>query len=328
MTRRKGRVLADTAYIKGLYHPGGFGYLGEECLRAKSQVKQGALMICRSMGFCSDSAAWDCKIWEVIMLRRLSRAAGSSSRHDGRLHKLVRRTPRPERPILIALILVVGSLWGFIELAEAVVEGEAHTIDTKLLMALRSPGDPSDPLGPRWLEETMRDITGLGGIGVLALLTAGAAGFLTLIGKRGAALTVLVAVGTGLLLSSLLKTGFDRPRPDLVPHGTTVYTASFPSGHSMLAAITYLTLGALLTRFRPSFQVRLFTLGMAVLLTLLIGISRVYLGVHWPTDVLAGWTIGACWALLCWTVARTLQRRGQIEGERDPGPGTDKDRAR
>jgi undecaprenyl-diphosphatase len=132
-------------------------------------------------------------------------------------------------------------------------------------------------------------------------------------GKRAAALLVFVAVDGGLLLSTLLKMEFDRPRPDLVAHAVRVYTASFPSGHATLSAVTYLTLGALLTRVVPKRRIKVFFMGLAIFLTLVVGASRVYLGVHWPSDVLAGWCVGAAWASLCWFVALQLQRRGQVE---------------
>jgi undecaprenyl-diphosphatase len=135
--------------------------------------------------------------------------------------------------------------------------------------------------------------------------------------KAHAALFVVAAVGGGMLLSTLLKMGFDRPRPDLVPHGALVYTASFPSGHATLSAVVYLTLGALLARVQPRFVLKFYLLGLAIVLTVTVGVSRVYLGVHWPTDVLAGWALGAAWALFCWAAALWLQRRGQVEG---PGP--------
>jgi len=135
--------------------------------------------------------------------------------------------------------------------------------------------------------------------------------------RRAAALLVLVAVAGGMLLSTLLKLGFERPRPDLVPHAVEVYTASFPSGHAMLSAVTWLTLGALLMRVEPRRRVKAFVLAMAVLTTLLVGASRIYLGVHWPTDVLAGWCIGAAWALICWLAALWLQRRGRVEETRE-----------
>jgi undecaprenyl-diphosphatase len=145
--------------------------------------------------------------------------------------------------------------------------------------------------------------------------------YLLLAGKRATALFVIAAVVGGMLLSTALKIGFERPRPDLVPAATRVYTASFPSGHAMLSAITYLTLGALLARVEERRRVKAFLIGVAVTLTMLVGISRVYLGVHWPSDVLAGWCVGAAWAALCWFVALQLQRRGQVErpGETSDG---------
>jgi undecaprenyl-diphosphatase len=162
-----------------------------------------------------------------------------------------------------------------------------------------------------------RDLTALGSFGVLALLTAAAVGYLVLAAKRHAAIAVLAAVAGGVVLSTALKLGFDRPRPDLVPHAVEVYTASFPSGHSMMAAVTYLTLGALLARVEGDWRLKLYWVGIALLLTLLVGFSRVYLGVHWPSDVLGGWALGATWALACWIVMQWLQRRGTVEPSED-----------
>jgi undecaprenyl-diphosphatase len=222
-----------------------------------------------------------------------------------------------EFALLASLALAAAALWGFVELADEVLEGETHAFDERILLALRSATDPSDPLGPGWLEELMRDVTGLGSTGVLTFVTLAVAGFLALNRKTHAALFVVAAVGGGMLLSTLLKMGFDRPRPDLVPHGALVYTASFPSGHATISAVVYLTLGALLARVQPRFVLKLYLLGLAILLTVMVGVSRVYLGVHWPTDVLAGWAVGAAWALLCWATALWLQRRGRVEA---PGP--------
>ena len=220
---------------------------------------------------------------------------------------------RLELGTVILLLLVAGSTWGFIELADAVVEGETMAIDRALLLALRSSTDPAAPLGPGWLSEMGRDITALGGVAVLVLITLGVTVFMMLRRLWHAAALLLAAVGSGILVSTVLKAAFERARPDLVPHGSYVSTASFPSGHSMMAAVVYLTLGALLARVEPDGRVKGFVLSCAVLLTLLVGVSRVYLGVHWPTDVLAGWTVGAGWALLFWLMARALQRRGRIE---------------
>jgi undecaprenyl-diphosphatase len=178
------------------------------------------------------------------------------------------RLPRLEWQPLAVLCLAAAIAWGFVELADEVLEGETREIDSLLLLALRSAKDPSDPLGPQWVEEMARDLTALGSFGVLALLTAAAVGYLVLAAKRHAAIAVLAAVAGGVVLSTALKLGFDRPRPDLVPHAVEVYTASFPSGHSMMAAVTYLTLGALLARVEGDWRLKLYWVGIALLLTL------------------------------------------------------------
>lgn len=223
-----------------------------------------------------------------------------------------------EMTVLVALLGAALGLLAFAFVADEVVEGETHAFDEAVLLAFRVPGDPADPIGPRWLEIVMRDVTALGSTTVLTLITLAVAGFLVVDRKRAAALFVLVATAGGGLLSYLLKLGFDRPRPDLVAHLVDVSTLSFPSGHAMGAAVTYLTLGALIVRTESKRRLKAYVLAVAVGLTLLIGFSRIYLGVHWPTDVIAGWCAGSAWALLCWIVVLLLQRRGQVEG----GSGT------
>ncbi len=216
--------------------------------------------------------------------------------------------------------------WAFIAVADEVREGETHAFDSAILLAMRNPQNLADPVGPSWVEESARDITGLGGYAILTIVTLAALAYLLMAGKRAAALLLLVAIVGGMLLSTGLKSGFERPRPDLVPHETRVYTASFPSGHAMLSAVTYLTLGALLTRVQQRRRIKAFIMGLAIAITLLVGVSRVYLGVHWPSDVLAGWSVGAAWASLCWFVALQLQRRGQVEkpGETSLPPESDR----
>ena len=226
---------------------------------------------------------------------------------------LRRRLPVVEASVLAVIGLLGALLWLFISIAGEVREGETADWDRRLLLALRSAADPAVPWGPPWVQEMARDFTALGGVAVLSLMTFAVVGYLLLARKRYAAVAVFVAVAGGLVLSTLLKLGFDRPRPDLVPHGSLVYTTSFPSGHSMMAAVTYLTLGALLARVEASIRIKIYLLSVAVILTVLVGVSRVYLGVHWPTDVAAGWTVGAAWALLCSLVMRRLQRRGTVE---------------
>jgi undecaprenyl-diphosphatase len=213
----------------------------------------------------------------------------------------------------LALVVLGLGVFVFIGIADEVGEGDTLRLDRWLLLALRASGDPGDPLGPAWVEEMFRDFTALGGIGVLSLLTLASVGYLWLQDLRRVAWFVLVAILGGLLLTLLLKSGFDRPRPDLVSHGSMVYTSSFPSGHSMLSAVVYLTGGALLAVVHNARRVRVYVIGCSVLATLLVGASRVYLGVHWPSDVLAGWAAGAAWAAACWLAALWLQERGRIE---------------
>ncbi|MBU2885522.1 phosphatase PAP2 family protein [Gilvimarinus agarilyticus] len=222
-----------------------------------------------------------------------------------------------ELTVLLVVFALLGSVWVFAEIADEVTEGDTHDIDRSVLLMMRTAGDVSDPVGPGWVEEMGRDITALGGNVVLTLVTLMVMGYLVLCQRRRLALVVLVASLGSLGVNTLLKDSYQRDRPDLVPHGAAVYTASFPSGHSMVAAATYLTLGALLARAERRRRLKAFYLLAALFITFIVGVSRLYLGVHWPTDVLAGWTAGAGWALLCWLLANWLQRRGQIEPELD-----------
>jgi undecaprenyl-diphosphatase len=222
---------------------------------------------------------------------------------------------RLELPVMLLLACAAAGIWAFVEIADSVLEGEARDLDTAVIMAMRDPADLSDPIGPHWLQELGRDMTALGGIGFLVMLTLAVAGYLCLVDKRRAALFLVVSVASGFLMNTAFKSAFDRPRPDLVPHLSHVYTASFPSGHSMHAAVTYFTLAALLARMHRQRRVKLYALGIAAFLTVGVGISRVYMGVHWPTDVVAGWAAGATWAIVCWLLALWLQQQRVIEGE-------------
>lgn len=193
-------------------------------------------------------------------------------------------------------------------LVEAFGGGEP-SFDERLLLALRSPGDPADPIGSRAFELAVVDVTALGGFAVLTLLVLMACGYLAVMRRWGDAALLLAATISGTMISEWLKAGFDRARPDIVAHVVETTSMSFPSGHAMLSAVTYLTLGVMLARAQKRRRLKTYILGSAIVLTLLIGVSRIYLGVHWPTDVLAGWSLGAGWALLCWAIAAWLGGR-------------------
>jgi undecaprenyl-diphosphatase len=236
---------------------------------------------------------------------------------------------RIEVRLVMGLLLIGLGLWLFVELAGEVVEGDTRPLDEAILLALRNPADRNDPLGPPWLEEVGRDVTALGGSAIVGLVSGVVVVYMALAHRWTTFWLMLIVVGGSLLFNALLKAGFDRPRPDLVPHGMVVYHASFPSGHAMLSASVYLTLGILLARLQAlRFQAALI-MGSAILLTLLVGISRVYLAVHWPSDVLAGWVAGSIWAVACWLVSRQIRRyrRGKVplppeqnHHEREPTP--------
>jgi len=211
---------------------------------------------------------------------------------------------------------IAALVLAFALLASEVVEGETQTFDEAMLLLFRSPTDHSVPIGPPWLKEAMRDITALGSTSVLAIVSATVVGFLAVSRLRRTVVMVLASVLLGAALSSALKWGIGRPRPDFIPHDMVVYTASFPSGHTTLSAVVYLTLGGLLCRMQASAAVKIYIMSVAAVLTASVGISRLYLAVHWPTDVIAGWLIGSAWAFICTSVMSWLQRRGEVEPER------------
>lgn len=213
----------------------------------------------------------------------------------------------------IFILAIACLLFAFGVVAQIVTEGKSSAFDHGIILLFRQPDNPSAPIGPAWVQEAARDVTSLGSIIVLVIITFAVAGYLFLARKYAAAWLMLVAVFGGIALSDLLKFVFGRPRPDAAFQAVRVFTTSFPSGHAALSAITYLTMAALLARSQSSPKIGLYFIVLAALLTILIGISRIYLGVHYPTDVLGGWCIGAAWALGCWVLMTRLQHGGQVE---------------
>lgn len=233
------------------------------------------------------------------------------------LRSWLRQSRLTETAVLASLLLIVGSVWLFVEVADEVMEGEINDFDQQVLLSLRA-ADGTTPIGPAWLVQVARDLTSLGGAAVLTLITLSAVGFLALRRKWGSLCLLTASIVGGAFMSHTLKLAFDRARPDIALHLTEVSSQSFPSGHSMLAAALYFTLAALLSRTTADRRIKTYFLTLAAFLTLIIGTTRMYLGVHYPTDVLAGWSAGLAWAFLCSLVARWLQRTGAVEQESPP----------
>lgn len=228
----------------------------------------------------------------------------------GRVTDLVRGMADMRRPLLPAALAAVGGIavYAFLRLAGEMQAGELAGFDRALLLSFRNPADPADPLGPAWLEQAVEEITALGGYPILTVLVAVVVGYLLVARKHGPALFVALSIGLGTLVSQLLKIAYDRPRPDVVSHLVAIHMASFPSGHATMSTLVYLTLAALIARLVDDWRVRAYVISVAVLLSLAVGLSRLYLGVHWPSDVAAGWALGVAWASLSWLVVSGLRR--------------------
>jgi len=231
---------------------------------------------------------------------------------------------RTELRLLIGLTVVSVFLWAFLHTMGEVREGDTYRFDRSILLALRRQGDLAVPIGPRWLQETARDVTALGGVTILALVVVVSIALLVLHRRRIQALIFGAAVLLGQTLAELTKHLVGRNRPDLVPHLDLVYSSSFPSGHSAMSPIVYFTLAGILAAGEPNRGAKTLLLGVAAALVLGVGASRVYLGVHWPTDVLGGWAMGTAVALLATLVLHRFaphrSRRAGRPGETPVAP--------
>ena len=218
------------------------------------------------------------------------------------------RIARTEIAAVSALLIVALGVMTFVELADDMTEADGRAFDQAVLGALR-PGAGTDPWGPGWLETAALDLTALGGTAVLSLFAVIVTGFLVLQRKRLSALLLALGLMGGVGLSEGLKALFGRDRPPEALRAVETMSASFPSGHSLLSAVFYLSIGVMLTRAFPQRRFKAYVIGVALLLTLIVGLTRVYLAAHWATDVLAGWSIGAAWAMALWLIAYAIQRR-------------------
>lgn len=225
------------------------------------------------------------------------------------------RIARTEIAALSALFIVALSVMTFVEVADDMTEADGQAFDQAVLTWMQPVA--GDPRGPWWLKEAAADLTSLGGISVLTLFAVIVFAFLLIQRKRLSALLLVVGLVGGVALSEGLKAAFERQRPPAPFQAVETLNASFPSGHALLATVFYLTLGVMLTRAFPRAHLKAFVLGVAMLIALLVGLTRVYLGAHWAMDVFAGWCAGAAWAMALWLVAYAVGRRQAVS---DTGP--------
>jgi undecaprenyl-diphosphatase len=226
------------------------------------------------------------------------------------------RVARTEIAAVTALLIIALGVMTFVEVADDVTEADGQRFDLEVLHWLQP--QPGEPRGPWWLHEAMADLTSLGGISVLTLFAVIAFSFLLIQRKRLSAALLVVGLIGGVMLSEGLKALFERERPPAAYQAVETINASFPSGHALLSTVFYLTLGVMLTRAFPKKRLKAFVLGSAILIAILIGLSRVDLGAHW-----AGWCAGAAWAMALWLVAYAIERRQVVHHaplqDEDPG---------
>jgi undecaprenyl-diphosphatase len=232
------------------------------------------------------------------------------------------RSAGRDAPFLAAgAIVFFVAVWIEVEMADDDVPGDYLPLEARILRAFRHSDDLARGLGPPWVESVVRDITAVGSVAVLTLLVVLVLGFLLLRRRRRAALLIFLATVGGVAVSDTIKVIAHRDRPQIVPHLMAETSLSFPSGHSMMSSVVYLTLGALLGQTLARRREKIYLIAAAILVSFIVGVSRIYLGVHYPTDVVAGWAAGVAWALLFWGLAWWLQRRGQLRTPEESPPG-------
>lgn len=213
---------------------------------------------------------------------------------------------------LLGGVTFLGAVMLFVALARLAPKGTYQALELQFMESMRRDGQP---LGPFWALSAVRDLTALGSAVFVILMILLILGYLCLRRRYRLALLLALATAGGEILNTSLKNTFERARPEAALRLVDVSSTSFPSGHAMAASIFYLTVGLVLARAAERRREQTYFLVTAMLLTFLTGFSRVYLGVHYPTDVLAGWAAGTAWALLCCYVADRLARRGALRAE-------------
>jgi undecaprenyl-diphosphatase len=232
---------------------------------------------------------------------------------------------RAEVFLLASLALIAGAILAFVGIADEMREDGGRAFDWSVLRLTHpNPADPADPVGPSWLDQASADFSALGSVTVLLTVVIGACGYLLLRRRALEALLLALATGGGLAISQMLKTVFGRDRPPDAYRAVEVLNQSFPSGHAVLSAVVFLTLGAMLARAEESWRLRVYVLSVAILIAVLIGLTRIHLGVHWATDVLGGWCAGAAWAAACWLLDRWIRLRVAGRGTNEATPSAER----
>jgi len=212
--------------------------------------------------------------------------------------------PQWKKTEVFGMLMMLTGLAVFVALAAQLGTPSVQRFDESVVRSLRNVKDLAQPIGPSWFKELTRDFTALGGYGILSTITILVTTFLHLERRPARAHFVVVTIVAGYSLSMTLKALIARPRPDIVPWLSHVHSSSFPSGHSMMSAVVYLSLGLMLSDLTSRRLVKTFVIAAPLTISSLVGLSRVYMGVHYPTDVVAGWWLGISWSLACWLAIR------------------------
>lgn len=243
----------------------------------------------------------------TLITRSIARAHNFYARYKTPVFALIKE----RHLLLLAAISVLLAVCGVVELTDDVLEGDTQALDEMVMQWFRH-GDGT-PIGPSWLPLAAQDITALGSHGVLTLIGILAFG-LCLMARRLDVLAMLAFSGVGAtIINFSLKALLARPRPSIVEPLVDVHTFSYPSGHALMSFAVYLSFAAVTAELAAGFRTRAYLVCAGLFIAGIVGLTRVYLGVHYPSDVLAGWAIGGAWALLCWIVAVLVKERRTIK---------------
>jgi undecaprenyl-diphosphatase len=202
--------------------------------------------------------------------------------------------------LLSGAAIAIVCTWAFSEIAERVRAGGTQSFDNSVMQWMAAHQSPQ-------LQTVMLEVTSLGTGTVVTMIVLIAGLFLWLNHHKHSAILLAAATIGGIVLDELLKIGFNRPRPQVFKWGTYAVSSSFPSGHAMSSIVVYGTVAYLAARLQQNVRSRILTMSLAAIIIILICLSRLYLGVHYPSDVLAGLVIGLAWAAFCMAMLEALQ---------------------